>query len=393
MYSGLSASPVTRSATSHTFPPTKLPAAGSAAAVQLCDGVSCRYGDYFGAWTDPLDPQAVWIAGQYAVASGWTTLVAEVGVFTPARVTLSYSLLGGGTPHPAPRVVLWSGGAQGTPLLTTSPQTYTVDLGSPWLVAPLIAGSPGERWLATSPIFGLAADGMSQVITFQHEFLVVLAASPPEGGSVSGVSGWFNANATLSLTGTARAGWKLVRWEGNGTGSYSGSAETKDVVVSSPITEAAVFYPGLTIEAGPGGSVAYAYANVSGIVAAGTTATVFIQNGTQVTLSAAADRFNGFTGWAGGAKGNGPSVTITLSGPGSVRASFALSVTGLLLVGGIPAILVVAALLAMVLLRRRKRARSPPPSEVPPAAPTGPPPPGAPAAAKPPRPPKAPPPG
>jgi PKD repeat protein len=366
---------------------------GNAAAVQVCDGVSCRYGDYFGAWTDPLDPQAVWIAGQYAVASGWTTVVAEVGVFTPVHLTLSYSLVGGGRLPSAPSVLLWSAGAQETLPLATSPQTYAMDLGSPWFVEPLIAGRPGERWLATSPFFGLAANGTSQVVSFQHQFLVVLAASPPEGGSLSGVSGWYSANATLTLTGTATAGWKLMRWEGNGSGSYSGSMETKDLAVSSPITETAIFYPGLTIEAGPGGSVAYAYANVSGIAQAGTTTTLYIANGTQVTLSAATDFFDKFTGWSGGATGDGFSVTLTLSGPESVRASFALSVTVVVLMGGIPAIVVVAAVLAVVLVRGRKRAHPPPPSAAPLASPAGPLPPQAPASAEPPRPPNPPPPG
>ena len=343
---------------------------GTAAATQAClDLVSCRYGDYFGASPDPLDPEAVWIVGQYAVPTGWATVVAEVGVFHTVRLTLSYTLTGGGTPALPPVVQLWTNGVERGFVLGTAPQTYTADLGSPWLVTPLLLASSRERWIAESPFFGIAANGTSEVLAFQHQYAVLLAASPPEGGSLSAVSDWFNASATLSVTATANPGWKLARWQGNGTGSYSGPADTADLVVSSAINETAVFDPGLTIEAGAGGSVSYAYGNASGLVAAGTTAVVYLPNGTRVTLTAAGDLLDSFTGWQGNATGNGPSVMLLLDGPESVRASFALSTTGVLAVGSIPAILVVAAVLAVLFLRRRKRAGPPPPPAAPPGQP------------------------
>lgn len=44
----------------------------------------CRYGDYFGAATDPSDSRVVWVAGETMTAAGWSTTIAELGT-APVR--------------------------------------------------------------------------------------------------------------------------------------------------------------------------------------------------------------------------------------------------------------------------------------------------------------------
>lgn len=70
------------------------------------DDLSGRYGDYFGAATDPLstDNSTFWVSGEYrssSVNSGWSTAIAEVGGFVP-DFTMSVNpsnmtIVGGGT--------------------------------------------------------------------------------------------------------------------------------------------------------------------------------------------------------------------------------------------------------------------------------------------------------
>jgi hypothetical protein len=48
-----------------------------------------RYGDYFGAATDPTDPSLVWVAGQIpklGVPHGWGTVIASLSVSAPRTV-------------------------------------------------------------------------------------------------------------------------------------------------------------------------------------------------------------------------------------------------------------------------------------------------------------------
>lgn len=51
----------------------------------------CRYGDYFGAGPDPVDPHTVWVAGQYYNTTNWSTYIVRLGIITrPPEPNLPY---------------------------------------------------------------------------------------------------------------------------------------------------------------------------------------------------------------------------------------------------------------------------------------------------------------
>jgi hypothetical protein len=45
----------------------------------ICPDMTCRYGDYFGSALDPVNPEMIWIAGEYIkFRSGYSTHVAKI---------------------------------------------------------------------------------------------------------------------------------------------------------------------------------------------------------------------------------------------------------------------------------------------------------------------------
>ncbi len=336
------------------------------------DGVSCRYGDYFGASVDPLDPEVVWTAGEYGTPSGWQTEVTAVGTFAPVSLTFNYSLRGGGTPPSGPALVYFSRGATETTALSPAPQVYEADRNSTWVVLPLLLGTTlGERWVLYGPFAGNATVPATETFPFQHQFLVNVTAGPAGGGSTAAESGWYNASSPLTLSATAAPGWKFMGWQGTGAGSYTGPRADADATVSGVITEAGQFDPGLTLTASFGGSVAYSYGNATGVVPSGSTVTIYVPLGTSVSLTASAGLFGSFVGWSGAVTGNGFASTYVVMGPAHIQAQFGLETTAFLLLGVL--VVVAVALIAIVVLRRRRKATPAPPA----VAPAVTPPPGA----------------
>jgi YVTN family beta-propeller protein len=342
---------------------------GVGPSTQVCPDTSCRFGDYFGASPDPVDPSAIWIAGEYGDTTGWNTVVAEVGAFRVISLTLSYRIVGGGTLTPTPAFAFFSNGRPENVTLSTTPQTFRVDEGTPWLLTPAELVAAPERWIMPTPFSGVATTAATEVFVYQHQFEVSVLASPLAGGTVSVSSGWYDADAVVPMTATATAGWKLVRWQGTGIGSYSGSAPTANVAVSSAVGETAVFYPGLTLAAGAGGSVSFTDGNVSGTVSPGSSTTLYIPLGAVVRLIATGDLLDTFTGWKGSQSGSDPAATVTMNGPETVQAVFALGLPFVLLVVVLPVALAVIAVALVLFLRSRRKAgtRHEPPSPPPPS--------------------------
>lgn len=291
------------------------------------DGTSCRFGDYSGASTDPADPEAIWVAGEVGGPSGWTTTIASVGVFVPANLTLRYTVVGTGALPTNPTVTYLYRGGLTTWYLTSSYSKYPADLGSSWSVQASLAGSSSrERWMATGPTSGVANGSLTLSIPFVHEYYVSVASSQGQGGTVSSLSGWYAEGSTLHLAATPATGWLFAGWQGTGSGSYSGAAPAQDVVVSSPINETASFNPGLAVTASAGGSIAYRFANTSGVVPAASAITLSVPPGSAVHLSATADAGWQFAGWTGSGNGSasGPAgiQDLVASGPLNETATF-----------------------------------------------------------------------
>lgn len=54
-------------------------------------------------------------------------------------------------------------------------------------------------------------------------------------------SEWRNSGAALSIRATPGTGYMFTNWIGNGTGSYTGSANPSSITMGGPITETATF--------------------------------------------------------------------------------------------------------------------------------------------------------
>ncbi len=196
----------------------------------------CRYGDYFGATTDPSDPSFVWVAGEYGTQSGWSTWIAGVrNPGTQVPLTFSYTTRGGAS-SAAPSVTFTSSGARQSSQLSSTPTTYLADYGTQWNVTNPLAGSTSaERWATNQSASEVASIATSTTFVFYHQFSVNLTFvvhggsgfSPPavnyshfgsESSGVANFSGWVDNSSPYTYQNPLRGSSSSERWEaGSGT--------------------------------------------------------------------------------------------------------------------------------------------------------------------------------
>jgi hypothetical protein len=154
-------------------------------------------------------------------------------------MTVSYAILGGGTPS-APTFNYVLNGAVNSLTLTTTAQTVSVDLGSAWSVTPnpLGGSSSSQQWYSTQALTGTAS-ASTIVFIFQHQYYLTMKASGP--GTVTPSSGWYNSGAKVTIKATPNAGHKFTKWTGTGTGSYTGTKNPATITMNAAITETATF--------------------------------------------------------------------------------------------------------------------------------------------------------
>src|SRR5207253_1087395 len=250
--------------------------AGEAPETLACSGSVCRYGDYFGAARDPSDPGIVWVAGEYGTSSGWATFIAAMA--ETVRFTLSYSVQGGGSGYTSPILTYVSGGQTTNATLTTTPSVYVLDAGTHWSVPSVLVGSTGtERWATNQAVSGAATGSGTVAFGYAHQFSESFAFRVPG-------SGWYDFGGSVQLTVGAPTGWAVGEWQGAGPGAYSGTQASPTVIVTGSFSETAILYAGLTIVAGGGGSVSYTYTGGAGTIPAGSSHTVYVRPGTNVSL-------------------------------------------------------------------------------------------------------------
>ena len=191
----------------------------------------CRYGDYFGATTDPSDTSFVWVAGQYGTQSGWSTWIAGVRMpGTQVPLTFSYTATGG-APSTAPSITFTSSGAQKSSQLSSTPTTYLADYGTAWNVTNPLAGSTNtQRWETNQSASGVASIATSTAFVFYHQFSVNFTFvvhggsgfSPPRvnysyfGSQSSGManfSGWVDSGSPYSYQNPLGGNSSSERWE------------------------------------------------------------------------------------------------------------------------------------------------------------------------------------
>jgi len=154
-------------------------------------------------------------------------------------MTVSYSVLGGGSPS-APIFHYVLNGVAKTLTLTTTATVVSVDAGTAWSVIPnpLTGSSSSQQWIATVPLSGTTTTTII-AFPFQHQYKLTMKASGP--GTVSPSSGWQNAGAKVTITAKPNSGHKFNSWKGTATGSYTGTSASHTITMNAAITETATF--------------------------------------------------------------------------------------------------------------------------------------------------------
>lgn len=276
-------------------------------------------------------------------------------------VGLSYSIVGGGTPAP-PTLQFVSFGSANSTAMPSHPVSFWGDSGSRWSLPQLLSGSNSdERWIANGTSSAAIVRSFTSKLVYLHQYFVAVGANEAAGGEFSNVTGWFDKGTYVTLDATALPGWKFMYWSGAGPSSYNGTDPKPLISVEAASSEAAIFYPGLTIATDSQGSVAYSFGSTAGNVTLGSQQVVYVPPGSNVTLKAVpANPAIVFSDWSQGTSGSDPTVSVYVQGPTSVRASFTTDYPDIQVLA--VALLVVVVLSAYVFFVRRAPKRTPLPS-------------------------------
>ncbi|MDA4113441.1 MAG: hypothetical protein OK474_05280 [Thaumarchaeota archaeon] len=109
-------------------------------------------------------------------------------------------------------------GTSTTYTMTGNPTTQWLDFESSWsLVNPLPGSSGTERWFAPTGASGTATPGGEQTTTYQHQYFILIAASPADCGSAkpSGAN-WENSGNNFQIMSSAAPGCTFSAWESTG---------------------------------------------------------------------------------------------------------------------------------------------------------------------------------
>jgi hypothetical protein len=329
-----------------------------------------------------------WAAG----AQNWTISAPDsipypIQFYQQYDVSISYSIVGGGTPPETPSFNSTAFGSPAVIQLSTNDTTGWFDAGSGYSFTTVLNGStPTERWLDSGGTCGAGCPGTPEssgsiyapgeliLEEYTHQYYGGLGVNYASGGTITKISthmpgsgiallylgsGWFEAGSSLNMTAAANKGWQFETWNGSGAGAYTGTNPSIDVTVTGPLTENATFYPQLAISADGGTNIAFSFGSESGSVQAGTTKTIYVPPSTNVTLRASPSLFiYTFASWQGSglAKVTKPSLALVVDSPSEVTATSSYSYLVVLGVGAVAAIIVILAV--SLLIRSRKSEQS-----------------------------------
>jgi Thermopsin len=189
-------------------------------------------------------------SGTSLLTSGKYTLTAGqlLNLRTPLGIiplTVSYSVVGGGSGFSPPTLTYTYNGAVQTALIGTTPVVYDLDSGSAWSVTSQLPGSGAtERWGTNQTTAGTAGSVLTESITYYHQYLVSISYSVSGGGSgysapalsavqfgstaslsvgTSPASYWIDSASAYSLTNPLAGSSYSERWFASGAqGSVAG---------------------------------------------------------------------------------------------------------------------------------------------------------------------------
>jgi len=196
-------------------------------------------------FSNPEELQSFSSHGATAYADAYKFIT---GSLDKTLLTLSYSVIGGGTAYSPPVLSYTLNGAQATPALTEVPTTYFADAGTRWQLSNTLAGSSAtERWETDQQTNGSGVVSLTEGVVYFHQFLFTFGFSvigggtgysPPQvqsfqfGSSLSvtgGTSGWADAGSIYTYDSALAGSSSIERWAAeNGSGTIAQS-ETHDV--------------------------------------------------------------------------------------------------------------------------------------------------------------------
>ena len=167
-----------------------------------------------------------------------STPLSEVANFAPTyALTITEMGLPAGT--------TWSITVNGIPMSSNS-ASFTTNLpnGSyAYLLPPWVSGASGIRYDPTpeSGVVLIAGANVAVRVNFDIQYYLAVSANPSGAGLVTPSSGWYNASTKVGLQASALQGYVFASWAGNGTGSYSGTANPVTFTIDAPVNEEAKF--------------------------------------------------------------------------------------------------------------------------------------------------------
>lgn len=294
-----------------------------------------------------------WMTDQATSGRASTSLSLVLSYFDQYAAGFDYAVQGGGSPAP-PSLNYTSFSAPVAATLNSTRVVYWLDSGSAWSLTNPIAGPSGvERWISTKGTSGTAQRPFNETAVYAHQYYLAVKPNVQAGGTIQLSSDWHDSGSGVLLNVTASSGWRFFGWTGEGVGSYTGSNPAEEVSMGSAINETAVFYAGLALTSGAGGSVQYRYGQLNGSVPAGGNETLYVAPGTVVNLtSTPATVAYTFAGWSGKLAGTAQNATLTVTAPTRVSASFGLDYTD---IGAFYIVTIVVTVLAVYVFVVRRR--------------------------------------
>jgi len=262
-------------------------------------------------------------------------------------VIFSFTTLYGGSPN-SPSIKYVSLGSSSTQEVTSADSSTWADANTTYTYPQiLLGGSDSERWLITPSVNGKITSSIKVSPTYLHQYYVKIEPSLTIAGSASQPSDWHNSTSQISIYPTAADGWRFEGWAGSGEGSYTGPLLNATFIVSAPITEKMIFYPGLKINANGWGYIAYTLNSSNATVNAGNLTTVYVPVGTTLGLSEHPNSFlYSFINWTGEVNSTSNFIILTINKPLNEQANFGYNYLLIGLIVGIEAAIVIIAYFA-----------------------------------------------
>jgi len=306
--------------------------------------------------TNPLPSSTLterWQTNQASTGAATSPQTIDFVFFHQYLVTFGFNVIGGGSNYSPPAATCQEFGNQISPTMGTQIWVDAAQYSFPNL---LTGSSSSERWQTNVSVTGNIGSSATIDIPYTPQYYVTINLNPTTGGSISAASSWYDAGAAFQSEATSNAGWQFESWSGTGQGSYSGNSSSALAEVDSPLTETAIFYPGLTITASGKVAVSYTYNAVVGLIPSSTQKTIYEPAGAEIQLSAKPSLFiYTFSGWTGSAISDKSSIPIVLDTPQNITANFSYNYV----VIGIAVGVVIAIIAAAIILAAHRKKKPP----------------------------------